>query len=237
MTDQAIERRPASQPVIFSDAELKRRIDMNRAARFGLETATREQLNVIFVLARRWGLDPVTDLTLFEGHPWITIEGHGRLLRRNPGFRGIKSRPLSKEERLEWGYEADDIVIETVIRTSEWGEVSARGKVSRADVDGARQRAERDRKKTAPVGAHPVEIAEKRSIARAARLAFGADMPDEEEIEQEMQAEITERTDPEKVKANAAKHAAIFDNAYELPEPVADDEEVEEDVGEKVDLK
>ena len=34
MTD--IERRPSQQPVIFSDAELKRRIDMNQAARFGL---------------------------------------------------------------------------------------------------------------------------------------------------------------------------------------------------------
>jgi hypothetical protein len=235
MTDTSLERRQPSAPVLFSDAELKRRIDMNRAARFGLENATREQLNVVFVLARRWGLDPVTDLTLFEGHPWITIEGHGRLLRRNPGFRGIKSRPLTKDEREQWGYEADDIVIETVIKTSEWGEVSARGKVSRADVDAARSRAEREKKKSAPIGVHPVEIAEKRSIARAARLAFGADMPDEEDIDQEMRAEIAERSDPAKVKANAEMHKRIFDNAYPdealpPPEPEADaEEDAEED--------
>ena len=191
----------------FSDAQLQTRIELNKRAGYGLEKANAAQLNIVFLMAQRYQLDPVSDITLYEGRPWITIDGRVRLMRRHPEYRGFSCRPLSKDEKEAWGYEPDDIVVECIVRTSTWGELSARGKVSAAEVRAARERAEANNRKSAPVGMHPVEIAEKRAIARAERAAFGQDaFPDEEEAE----LQVIEVRDQERVRAGARDYDRVF---------------------------
>jgi hypothetical protein len=94
-----------------------------------------------------------------------------------------------------WGYRAEEVVVECTIQTRDWGEITARGKVMPDEF--ARQ----------PVAkAHPQEMAEKRAIARASRMAFGQDVPDEDDAG----IVIEERKDPERIATNAAEYDRIF---------------------------
>jgi hypothetical protein len=203
--------------VPLTDKQLKQRIELNKAARFGLQDASAAQLNVIFVLCKRWKLDPVTDITLLYGMPWVTIDGHLRTMRRHPEYRGFKQRPLSTDEKKAWGYAPDDLVVESTIHTASWGDITQWGKVTRAEVDEAAR-------KKAPLGVHPVEIAQKRSLARAQRAAFGLDTPTDEDIAQEMAAELEQRNNPERIEASALEYDRVFAPFIEedRPQPQAD---------------
>lgn len=199
----------------YSDAQLQQRIKANINARFGLHDATPAQLNIVFLMAKRWGLDPVNEITLYEGRPFITLDGRLQLMRRNPDYRGYRTRPLKREEREDWGYEPDDVVVECTVLTHAHGEITERGCVRRAEIDGARQRAATAGKRAAPVGIYGPEIAEKRAIARASRAAFGQDVPDEDEVGYV----IEERNDPERNRALAADYSRIMgseDDSYHL---------------------
>ena len=147
----------------LSDEQLRLRIKIARQAGYGLEGATPEQLHTIYLLSQRYRLDPLLHLTLFRGRPWTTLDGRVELARRHPQFRGFVSRPLGKDEKVAWGYREDDLVIECTMRTRDWGDISARGKVTTQEM-----------RSSTPAGTHPSEMAEKRAIARAARLAFDA---------------------------------------------------------------
>lgn len=201
---------------------IRQRMDLNRSARFGLEQATPEQLNVIYVLARRWKLDPVTDLTIMHGRPWVTIDGHLRRMREHPEFRGLERRPLSTEEKTAGGWNADDIVWRTDLKTARWGVITEWGKVTQAEIAEAQTAAKGSGKRTAPIGLHWVEIAQKRSLARANRLAFGMDQPDEEEIEREVAEAIAQRSDTVRITEAAAAYDRIFKDDDALPPPVED---------------
>jgi hypothetical protein len=147
------------------------------------------------------------------------------LLRRHPDYRGYACRPLLKDEKVAWGFEPEDIVVECVIRTATWGEISARGRVAATEVEGARERARQSGRKAAPIGTHPVEIAEKRAIARAERAAFGQEaVLDDEEIEEATHVVIAERNDPARVAAGAAAYDRIIAPNYDddLPDERAE---------------
>jgi hypothetical protein len=197
-------------------AELKRRIELNRNAKFGLEAASPAQLNIIYLLCRRWNLDPITDITLFQGQPWITVEGHLRLLRQHPDYRGFEQHPLTVEQKNSWGYGEADVVVETVIHTAKTGDISQRGVVFRAEIDQARAAAEQAGRRAAPLATHFVAIAEKRSLARAHRAAFGQDLPTEEEMLAEVEVEMARRT--EVTEKDSAKYDQVVNEDYfEIP--------------------
>jgi hypothetical protein len=116
-------------------------------------------------------------------------------MRRHPQYRGYRTRPLPPDEKMLWGYKPDELVVECCIQTRDWGEITARGKVMPDEF--ARQ----------PVAkAHPQEMAEKRAIARASRMAFGQDVPDEDDAG----IVIEERNDPERIARNAAAYDRTF---------------------------
>lgn len=196
----------------FSDTQLQQRMKANVAARFGMQDATPAQLNVIFLVAKRWGLDPLTEITLYEGRPFITLDGRLQLMRRNPDYRGYRTRPLTREERENWGYEPDDIVVECTVLTHSHGEVVERGRVARAEVDAARKRAQESGKRAAPIGNWAPEIAEARAIKRSARAAFGQDVPDEDDAGYV----IEERNDPVRTKALASRYDELYPTEAEM---------------------
>ncbi|HYW87221.1 MAG TPA: hypothetical protein VFB50_05600 [Chloroflexota bacterium] len=187
----------------FSDQQIRARLDVAAAAGFGLVNATPEQLQGIYLLAVKYDVDPLSDITLYQGRPWWTIDGRVRLMRRHPEFAGYATRPLSREEKEAWMYAADEVVVECTIRTKRWGEISARGKVTPSEF--SRQ----------PVAkSHPQEMAEKRAIARASRMAFGTDMPDEDDLD----LVIQQRDDRQRSAQLAATYSRVFDGAYDLKE-------------------
>lgn len=203
----------------LTDVQIQQRMKLNAAARFGLQDATPAQLNVVFLLAQRWGLDPVMELTLYEGRPFITLDGRLQLARRNPDYRGYRTRALSRSEREDWGYEPEDIVVECTVLTHEHGEITERGCVRRAEIESARKRSSESGKRSAPVGIYGPEIAEARAIKRATRAAFGQDIPDEDEALQVIQEQ---RNDPVRQAALAAKYEEIYPpDELDMPAEVA----------------
>ncbi len=128
-------------------------------------------------LARLYGLDPLWDLMVFEGHPFVTYDGRLRKLREHPDYRNHRVRPLNKTEKEEWGYEPGDLVIQCDVDMGQRGVITDWGIVRATEVSAALERAKRDGKKSAPVGIHPQQIAIKRAVARASRQAVGIDLP------------------------------------------------------------
>lgn len=165
----------------FSLAELGRRIDLNVRSGWGLNGGTSEQLNALALYCQRHRLWPGDEVTLYEGRPWITVEGRVTLMRRNPEYRGYAQRPLTRQEKEDWGYDPEDIVVETTVRTTTYGEIKAYGKVSKDEKIGQYVKGVRHN----PVAQHnPVEMAQKRSLGRAERVTFGTDsFVDDDELE------------------------------------------------------
>src|SRR5215471_5228887 len=212
MTGNAIERANGND---YSMSSLERRIRLNRESGWGLEKGTPAQLNLLALFCQKHRLLPGDDVQLYEGKPWITVDGRVKLLRRNhrDEYRGFVQRPLSNDEKIEWGWSPKDIVIETTIRTVTYGEIKAYGRVSLAEAQGQSVQGVRHN----PVARfQPVEMAMKRSLARAERFAFGTEsLVDDDELEEAARTVIEERSDPERV----AHHAKRYDEIFKDDEP------------------
>lgn len=242
MTETATPNR--TEMMRLSNAQLKQRIQLNQAAKFGLETASTEQLNGIFFLCQRMDLDPLTDITLMHGHPWFTINGTFRMMRRHPEYAGFRQWPLGSEDKVTGGWSETDIVWATEIRTKSWGAIVQWGKVTKEEVDEALGQAGRSGKRAAPIAYNPVEIAQKRSAQHAIRAAFGQDAaPDEVEMETLIAEEIAARKDPVKQAQDTARYDEIIGNdekwdqgadvPKQLPSPAAEPEDEGDEVSEE----
>lgn len=183
----------------FTDQQIRTRLNAANKPGFGLEKATPDQLNMIYLLAKHYDVDPSIDITLFRDQPFFTIDGRVRIMRRHPQYAGYRTRPLTKDEKDAWGYKPDEIVVECTIRTRDWGDIVARGKVSPDEFN--RQPVARS---------HPQEMAEKRAIARASRMAFGQDVPDEDEVAHLVVERV--RPTPAQLAAGAAQYDRIMGN-------------------------
>jgi len=182
-------------PPALTDQQLRRRLQVAHSKGFGLQDATNEQLEQVYLLCQRYRLDPELHLTLYRGRPWVTIDGRVELAKRNPDYLDFRTRPLTKDEKDAWDYARDDLVVECTIRCRSGATFQANGKVTAAE-----------RKGQTPAATHPQEMAVKRAFARTARLAFGQSAYlDDDDLEQE------QRDDPEQQKRLAARYTEIFD--------------------------
>lgn len=147
-------------------------------ARYGSAIeVTKDQRLQLAQLARVYGLDPLWDLMIYEGRPYVTYDGRLRKLREHPDYRGHRVRPLTREEKDQWGYEPADLVIQCDVDMGLHGTITDWGIVRAAEVKAAVDKAQRDSKKPAPVASHPQQIAIKRSVSRASKQAAGIDLP------------------------------------------------------------
>jgi hypothetical protein len=203
----------------YSMASLERRIRLNRESGWGLEKGTSAQLNLLALFCQKHHLLPGDDVTLYEGKPWITVDGRVKLLRRNhrDEYRGFVQRPLSNDEKVEWGWSPKDIVVETTIRTVTYGDIKAYGRVSLAEAQGTSVQGVRHN----PVARfQPVEMAMKRSLARAERFAFGTEsLVDDDELEDAARTVIEERDANQEYLAQ--RHREIFDAEEDEPPTAA----------------
>jgi len=176
-------------PPALTDQQLRRRLQVAHSKGFGLQDATNEQLEQVYLLCQRYRLDPELHLTLFRGRPWVTIDGRVELAKRNPDYLDFRTRPLSKDEKDAWDYARDDLVVECTIRCRSGATFVANGKVTASE-----------RKGQTPAATHPQEMAVKRAFARTARLAFGQsayldedDVLQEQELDPKEQARLAQR--------------------------------------------
>jgi hypothetical protein len=197
----------------ISDAT-RRRIELNRKSGWGLEKGTPPQLQMVALYCDMHNLLPGDDVTLYDGKPWLTIDGRVKLMRRHPAYISHRQHPLSKEEKVAWGYEEGDIVVVTTIKLLSHGsaeEIEAHGRVSVAELTG-KPAFERQRlNPLARRGLQAVEMAQKRSLARAERFAFGTEaLVDDADVDEAARMVVEERANPEKVAANARRYDEIY---------------------------
>ena len=217
-------------PPALTDQQLRRRLQVAHSKGFGLQDATNEQLEQVYLLCQRYRLDPELHLTLYRGRPWVTIDGRVELAKRNPDYLDFRTRPLTKDEKDAWDYARDDLVVECTIRCRSGATFQANGKVTAAG-----------RKGQTPAATHPQEMAVKRAFARTARLAFGQSAYlDDDDLEQDAdpkeQARLAQRyeeifaEDEDDLPANRARAAAdkeraqsIVDRAHAAAEPTEEE--------------
>ena len=148
----------------LSNAELEARLEANAAA-FG-DVRNPSVRSQIMGLCRLYGLDPLFDLRMYQGSPFITYDGRMRKLREHPDFeKEVELRPLDKDEKESWGWDARDIVIKCIVKMRGRGDIFDFGVVKFSG-------------ETSPVAkANGPLMAIKRARARVSRVAVGIELP------------------------------------------------------------
>lgn len=127
-----------------------------------------------------YGLDPLMgELTIFQGKPFVSIDGRLRKAHETELFDGIESRPATEDERKARN---------TATGNKLWrSEVFKKGCTHGFVGWGEVKEAEMHRNENLPTTAWPDRMAEKRSQVMALRLAFYLPLPSFEDIGNEAQ--------------------------------------------------
>ena len=171
-----------------------------------------------------YGFDPIMhELTIYEGNPFVSVDGRYRKAQETGLFMGVESRPATKEEREQWEVASEDKFFRAVVKKMVAGQVCefvGWGRVTANEIQKANQ--------YIPLSTNPMRMAEKRAEVQALRKAFSIPLPSAEYIgavpgtvEGEYQL-VEEPKQIEPVKEPAKKKTSA--KAANKEEPVADAE-------------
>ncbi len=146
------------------------RIDV---ARFP-QALTPQDKKMLAMVAITYGFDPLMgEITIYQGKPYVSIDGRYRKAQETGIFNGITSRPATKQEREEWGIPEGDYFVKSTVEIRGGGHFEGWGRVFKAETMGG--------KGYTPVEKNPQRMAEKRADAQALRKAFHINLPSLEE--------------------------------------------------------
>jgi hypothetical protein len=168
-----IEKSMSTQIAKFDRVQMEARVNH---AKFPQELKPQEKV-VLVRAALDYRLDPLMgELTIFQGKPFVSIDGRLRKAHESGQFEGIESRPATEDERKARGTpEGNKLWRSEVFKVGcshgfvGWGEVKA------GEMKGNEH---------LPTVAWPDRMAEKRSQVMALRLAFYLPLPSIEEPEE-----------------------------------------------------
>ena len=158
----------------YSEKEMVVRINQ---AKFPQELSVKEK-DLLATAAVTYGLDPIMgELTIYQGKPFVSIDGRLRKAHGSGLFDGIESRPATEEERKARGTSPGN----KLWRSEVFKKGCSRGFVGWGEVR------EHEMKGNAflPTVSWPDRMAEKRSQTMALRLAFYLPLPSFEEAQEE----------------------------------------------------
>ena len=155
----------------MSQDKMLARIDL---AKFPQDLNPAEK-KLLAMAAITYGFDPLMgELTIYQGRPYVSIDGRYRKARESGKLDGVTTRPATKQEREDWSIPLEDYFFRS--------EVSVKG-MSLPLVGWGRVRmAETQGKGYKPVETNPQRMAEKRAEAQALRKAFSIPLPSAEDI-------------------------------------------------------
>lgn len=161
-----------TQPQAAESSMLAR---VSQAQGLGLfpEKGNPSQLTLMAQAALAYGLDPLMqEIILYQGKPFITIDGRRRLDANAGHHPSIRFRLLTQDERefyTEAGALSQGDIAHVCVLTTEWGNtVEAFGRVL------AKQRDPNQRGAGfIPTVLYTIEMSQKRAEARARRMAYG----------------------------------------------------------------
>ncbi len=153
---------------------------------------TLDDKKMMCVVAMGYGFDPLMhEIMVYQGNPYITIDGRMRKAQETGKFDGINSRPATEAERQEREAEGGDLLY----RCEAWRKGSSHpfvgwGKVRAKEIQKARDSRGAE---FLPLAVDPHRIAEKRSEAQGLRKGFSIPAPfgSWEESEEERAGDVT----------------------------------------------
>ena len=142
--------------------------------------------------SRTYGFDPIMgELTIFQGRPYVSVDGRYRKAQETGKLDGVESRPATKDERTAWDIPDGDFFFRAEVWVkgashafTGWGRVRAVEAKARPNNAGDAYK---------PTVTVPQRMAEKRAEVMALRKAFHIPLPSAEDIggEEEGPADIT----------------------------------------------
>ena len=127
-------------------------------------------------VAITYGFDPLMgEVSIYQGRPYVSIDGRYRKAQETGKLDGVQSRPASKKEREEWEIPEGDYFFKSEVYVKDTGHpFIGWGRVYQAETEGG--------KGFKPVEKNPQRMAEKRAEAQALRKAFHNPLPSVEDI-------------------------------------------------------
>jgi len=133
-----------------------------------------------------YGLDPLMgELMIYQGRPYVTIDGRRRKAQETDLFDGIQTRPATKEERTAWGIPDGDHFFHADVFKKECSHsFEGWGRVTKEQIERAEKGARSHGKDPwyLPLVQDPQGMAEKRAEAKGLRKAFSIPLPSAEDI-------------------------------------------------------
>lgn len=168
-----------------------------------LKNVSAEDQRSLAQLSNLYGFDPLMkELIIYEGSPYITVAGLIRMAHRQKMFAGVEDRPMTEDERKQYGYTAPLCWIAKVYR-KDW-HVPAVG-TGKADPN-------KPYRENMIEKHHPEWMARSRALRQALKLAFPHFLPFEQ-----MESAEERGIDPETGEI-------IEGQVFEVPGIVHDDE-------------
>jgi hypothetical protein len=135
---------------------------------------TPPQKQMLAEIAITYGFDPMMgEITIYQGRPWVSIDGRYRKAQESKELAGVESRPATKDERLAWGIPDEDYYIRSeVYRKGSDRPFVGWGRVRKTETTVAA-----NKEAFLPVQKDPMRMAEKRGEAQALRKGFSIPLP------------------------------------------------------------
>ena len=155
----------------MTEVKMMARIDL---AKFPQDLTPAEK-KLLATAAITYGFDPLMgELTIFQGRPYVSIDGRYRKARESGKLDGVTTRPATKQEREDWSIPHEDFFFRSDVQVKDMSlPMTGWGRVRAAETQG---------KGYKPVEVNPQRMAEKRAEAQALRKAFSIPLPSAEDI-------------------------------------------------------
>lgn len=127
-------------------------------------------------VAITYGFDPLMgEVSIYQGRPFVSIDGRYRKAQETKDFDGISTRPATKQERIDWEIPDGDYFYHSEVFTKSASHPFVGwGRVNQSETKGGQG--------FKPVEKNPQRMAEKRAEAQALRKAFHIPLPSVEDI-------------------------------------------------------
>ena len=164
----------------MGEAAMLKRVEM---ARFP-QQLTVADMKLLAQVAITYGFDPLmSEVTIYQGRPFVSIDGRYRKAQETNRLDGAESRPATKKEREDWQIPEGDYFFRAEVYVKDashafvgWGRV----RVSETKPGSTKQGDTTSTYK--PIQSNPQRMAEKRAEAMALRKAFHIPLPSVEDI-------------------------------------------------------
>jgi hypothetical protein len=147
------------------------------AAKFP-QALTEPDKRLLALVAITYGFDPLMgEITIYQGKPYVSIDGRYRKAQETGLFMGMSTRPATKSEKTEWEIPEGDFFFhaEAEVYNKEAKRTAKFVGWGRIRTDEMKINNPGDKYK--PIVTNPQRMAEKRAEAQALRKAFHINLP------------------------------------------------------------